>query len=626
LRVAVISGYGRVVLTASDATQYAWEGDEIIGEAENSLFTHFLIQGLQSGQADLNGDGRITLDELYDYIYDEVIKRTSLQTPGKWSYKEQGQIIIAQNPFRPTAPEDVVATTRPDIKISLTQLQLTVEPGQKEKISAFLSNQGGAGEELHVSIQGIPPAWVSPPTVTTSLMPGERKEIIFSIHPPRVPQSRAGEYDLILKITGQKTKTDYASTNIKITVLAFSSFRSELAPRKIMSGALAAVRVENFGNVDDAFQVVLKDDGGELSRKPVQSQLHVPAGGEGSFEFHAPHTKRHLLGRDKSISLIATITRSTGEIQTVKGELISKPAIPAWIAIVFVMLCITAISSVIFISQLGGGGNGRVAQVPPATSQISSYTTSPAESVAITTEEPVHRVVATTAISKQQPIVTTVVPKPKPVTTTSVQEPVQKTLYAENCIPSQIWSSDSVNANGQNCLDFSKWGISAISDGLSIDFYNSGGDLNTGMYTNLNEGDSVEFDIKINQLTTPVDDILANISLGVVPINPLSMESGRYAIYQKESPKTGYPVFIKHRERGGFDAYVQKDNEYMRYPLSTTNHVQFEWSNNGVSIYIDGYKISGPDPVGSRNQAFWIGVRVPNNGEVQANITNIEIH
>src|SRR5262245_27040011 len=47
------NGYGRVVLTASDSTQYAWEGDEIIGVPENSVFSHYLIQGLRYGEADL---------------------------------------------------------------------------------------------------------------------------------------------------------------------------------------------------------------------------------------------------------------------------------------------------------------------------------------------------------------------------------------------------------------------------------------------------------------------------------------------------------------------------------------------------------------------------------------------
>ncbi len=60
------TGYGRVVLTATDSTQYAWEDDDVIGEAENSVFTHYLIQGLQTGEADANADGRITLNELWN--------------------------------------------------------------------------------------------------------------------------------------------------------------------------------------------------------------------------------------------------------------------------------------------------------------------------------------------------------------------------------------------------------------------------------------------------------------------------------------------------------------------------------------------------------------------------------
>jgi uncharacterized caspase-like protein len=100
-------GYGRVILTASDATQYAWEGDRVIGEAENSLFTHHLVQGLQTGQADANGDGKITVDELYDYVYKQVVTQTPKQTPGKWSYREQGEIVIAQAPER-IAPQPAV--------------------------------------------------------------------------------------------------------------------------------------------------------------------------------------------------------------------------------------------------------------------------------------------------------------------------------------------------------------------------------------------------------------------------------------------------------------------------------------------------------------------------------------
>jgi uncharacterized caspase-like protein len=90
-------GYGRVVLTATDATQYAWEKDQIIGESNNSVFTHFLMEGLRSGAADLNQDGWITVDELYDYIYRQITGNALNQTPGKWIYRQQGELFIANN-------------------------------------------------------------------------------------------------------------------------------------------------------------------------------------------------------------------------------------------------------------------------------------------------------------------------------------------------------------------------------------------------------------------------------------------------------------------------------------------------------------------------------------------------
>jgi uncharacterized caspase-like protein len=93
------SGFGRVVLTASDSTQYALEGDQVIKQTDLSLFTHFLLEGLKTGEADMNNDGLIALDEWYDYTYTRVVAETPRQVPHKWSYNQQGDLIIARNPF-----------------------------------------------------------------------------------------------------------------------------------------------------------------------------------------------------------------------------------------------------------------------------------------------------------------------------------------------------------------------------------------------------------------------------------------------------------------------------------------------------------------------------------------------
>jgi uncharacterized caspase-like protein len=58
-----LQGRGRSVLTASDAAQYSFEGEEIDGKPVRSVFTKHLVAGLRDGSADLDGDGDVTLDE-----------------------------------------------------------------------------------------------------------------------------------------------------------------------------------------------------------------------------------------------------------------------------------------------------------------------------------------------------------------------------------------------------------------------------------------------------------------------------------------------------------------------------------------------------------------------------------
>jgi hypothetical protein len=89
-------GTGRVILTASDAIQYAFQGDQVTGEGSGSVFTRFLVEGLTTGDADLDHDGNIALDELYAYAYDHVIAAEPRQHPQMLEHVE-GRIVLAQN-------------------------------------------------------------------------------------------------------------------------------------------------------------------------------------------------------------------------------------------------------------------------------------------------------------------------------------------------------------------------------------------------------------------------------------------------------------------------------------------------------------------------------------------------
>jgi hypothetical protein len=62
---------GHAFLTSSAETEFAQESDRIHG----SYFTHYLISGFR-GAADLSGDGRITLNEAYQFAFSETLGRT----------------------------------------------------------------------------------------------------------------------------------------------------------------------------------------------------------------------------------------------------------------------------------------------------------------------------------------------------------------------------------------------------------------------------------------------------------------------------------------------------------------------------------------------------------------------
>ena len=72
-------GYGKVLITASQANEQALE----LPELGHGLFTYYLLEAL-SGKAD-NGDGYVTLKEVYDYLEDRVAmksrKEGGKQTP-----------------------------------------------------------------------------------------------------------------------------------------------------------------------------------------------------------------------------------------------------------------------------------------------------------------------------------------------------------------------------------------------------------------------------------------------------------------------------------------------------------------------------------------------------------------
>jgi len=99
-------GRGRVVVTASSAMQYAFEGEELAPDADvgTSVFTKALVDGLTTGEADRDGDGWVGLTELFSYVSEQVRQAVPQQTPQMWTFGSQGDMHIARSRVRRVTP------------------------------------------------------------------------------------------------------------------------------------------------------------------------------------------------------------------------------------------------------------------------------------------------------------------------------------------------------------------------------------------------------------------------------------------------------------------------------------------------------------------------------------------
>ncbi len=83
---------GSVVLTSSTSTQKSYEDKE----GELSLYTNYIVQGIESGAAESDGDGMISADELHEYAKRHVQSAKPAMKPEIYGIRQGIKIRLAR--------------------------------------------------------------------------------------------------------------------------------------------------------------------------------------------------------------------------------------------------------------------------------------------------------------------------------------------------------------------------------------------------------------------------------------------------------------------------------------------------------------------------------------------------
>ena len=128
---------------------------------------------------------------------------------------------------------------------------MTITPGKPATCRVMLSNQRTTIQQVELSIEGIPAAWVEGTSVRRHLPPLEQREMELVINVPRSPEGLAKTYAVTIRVHSFTDPTaDQGSGVATWTVEPFESSRLLLTPSKAAGVRQAnySVTVWNEGN------------------------------------------------------------------------------------------------------------------------------------------------------------------------------------------------------------------------------------------------------------------------------------------------------------------------------------------------------------------------------------------
>jgi Caspase domain/S-layer homology domain len=158
-----LGGEGRAILTSSNVMDASFGT-----EAGLSIYTRYLVEGITTGAADLDGDGQISVEELHNYVSKKVKSAAPAMTPTFYSLDKGLEIFISKS-------------RRDDPKLKYErEVQGRAEEG-KGRFSIFVENMLSRKQQ----------EW--------GLSPVEAKEIEDRVlQPYREYQQKLKEYELTL--------------------------------------------------------------------------------------------------------------------------------------------------------------------------------------------------------------------------------------------------------------------------------------------------------------------------------------------------------------------------------------------------------------------------------------------
>ena len=191
------------------------------------------------------------------------------------------------------------------IRVAVKEEQISAAPGNEVQLQIAVINESPNEEDVNISVKGVPASWVvvDPPVV--HLFAREAKQVILTVLPPPIPESRVGQYPVEIQAISRRDSSHSAIARTVLTVAAYES-RGRIG---VLLGSIhfavipgstihIPILLENRGLQEDSFRLsVTGIPANWISTNSAVTRLEPSASKEIMVTIHVPRSPLAGAGR-----------------------------------------------------------------------------------------------------------------------------------------------------------------------------------------------------------------------------------------------------------------------------------------------------------------------------------------
>lgn len=227
-----------------------------------------------------------------------------------------------------------VDTVQVPFQIELEPVPRPVTPGAHMTAQLTISNLAMQSDQYFIEVEGVPIEWVRVERAQVELAPGAQMPISMTFKPLRRPESRPGDYNVIVRVRAKSLPDQPVQAAMTLRVMGYSGFGMALTTPQINRETPFKLYLHNQGSAPLPLILSSKspDQALEVGLPPQPALMLAPGENRAIQGFVRPKRQR-LIGppREMQFDLVVHSQDAAGYIAAVRGRYLDKASLPSWV-------------------------------------------------------------------------------------------------------------------------------------------------------------------------------------------------------------------------------------------------------------------------------------------------------